>query len=104
MSDSELMYFTHAVDGACYGAWYRVMSSTQLEVLGAGILEAGEYGGYSPEESAKSILENFVRLRIRMGSPIPSLETLEHQGEKSDQAEEVQPMSNDSSAHRTRDR
>ena len=83
MVDSGLRYFTHAVDGSVYGAWYRVISSTQLEVIGVGMLEPGEYAGFSPESSAKSILENFVRLRRRLGAPVPSLADLERPSEES---------------------
>ncbi len=77
MVDSGLRYFTHHVDGAVYGAWYRVISSTQLEVIGVGILEPGEYAGFSPESSARSILENFLRRRRRLGAPVSSLSDLE---------------------------
>lgn len=77
MVATGLNYFTHAVDGAVYGAWYRVISPTHLEVIGVGMLESGEYGGFSPENAARSILENFVRLRRRLGAPVPSLELLD---------------------------
>jgi len=77
MVDSGLRYFTHEIDGAMYGAWYRIVTSTQIEVIGIGMLERGEYAGFSPESSAKSILENFVRLRARMGAPVPSLSALD---------------------------
>lgn len=77
MVDSGLRYFTHDVDGSVYGAWYRIISSSQLEVIGVGMLELGEYGGYSPESTAKSILENFVRQRRRLGVPMLSLDDLE---------------------------
>jgi hypothetical protein len=78
MVQSRLNYFTHLIDGAVYGAWYRTTSSNELEVIGVGMLESGEYG-FSPEAAAKSILENFVRLRQRMGAPVPSLSSLEQQ-------------------------
>lgn len=78
MVGSQLNYFTHLIDGAVYGAWYRTVSSNEIEVIGVGMLELGEYG-FSPEVAAKSMLENFVRLRQRMGAPVPSLATLEQQ-------------------------
>jgi hypothetical protein len=74
VTDAELNYFVHSVDGAHYGAWYRVISSDHLEVIGVGMLETAEYGGYSPELSARSLLENFVRQQRSLGIPIPSLD------------------------------
>lgn len=71
---SALQFFTHAIDGAVYGAWYRTLSPMELEVIGVGMLEQGEYAGFSPESAARSILENFVRQRRKMGAPVPSLE------------------------------
>lgn len=72
---SGLVYFTHVVDGHVYGAWYRVISSTQIELIGVGLLEFVSYGGFNPENAAKSNLEQFVRMRARMGAPIPHLES-----------------------------
>jgi hypothetical protein len=93
MTESVLNYFTHTVDGAVYGAWYRVNSPTQLEVIGIGMLESGEYGGFSPENAAQSILENFVRLRARLGAPIPSLATLQLQQAEDLRAEPADEVS-----------
>lgn len=70
---SGLVYFTHAVDGFVYGAWYREMSSTQIELIGVGLLQFVSYAGFSPESAAKSTLEQFVRMRARMGAPVPHL-------------------------------
>jgi hypothetical protein len=91
MIDSGLRYFTHEVDGAVYGAWYRIVSSTQIEVIGVGMLEPGEYAGYSPESSARSILENFVRSRMRMGAPVPSLTSHTESNEDVNSASDAQP-------------
>jgi len=71
MSNTGLQYFTHEVDGAMYGAWYRVAPFNQIEVIGVGMLEHGEYAGFSPESAARSILETFVRDSIRQGIPMP---------------------------------
>ena len=73
---SALLYFTHTVDGHVYGAWYRVISPTEIEVIGVGLLELANYAGFSPDSAAKSVLENFVRQRISDGVPIPSLDAL----------------------------
>jgi len=74
MMDTGLQYFTHEVDGAVYGAWYRVAPFNEIEVIGVGMLERGQFAGFSPESAAKSILEAFVRDSIRHGIPMPALE------------------------------
>jgi hypothetical protein len=73
---SGLQYFTHTVDEHVYGAWYRVISPTEIEVIGVGLLESANYAGFSPENTAKSVLENFVRQRIIDGVPIPNLDSI----------------------------
>jgi hypothetical protein len=73
MSDAELKYFVHSVDGERYGAWYRVRSSDHLEVIGVGMLEATEFAGFDPEGTARSVLENFVRQQRSLGIPMPCL-------------------------------
>jgi hypothetical protein len=82
MSGAELSYFVHSVDGERYGAWYRVRSSDQLEVIGVGMLETTEFAGFDPEGTARSVLENFVRQQRSLGIPMPSVasETPETQG------------------------
>jgi hypothetical protein len=77
MTDAELQYFIHSVDGLRYGAWYRVISSNHLEVIGVGMLESAEFAGFSPESSARSLLENFVRHQKRLGIPMPCLDDQE---------------------------
>ncbi|HEY0686277.1 MAG TPA: hypothetical protein VGD45_28310 [Steroidobacter sp.] len=69
----DLQYFTHVVDGQLYGAWYRMLSHSEVEVMGVGLLEVVSYAGASPEAAAKSVLENSVRQQLRMGAPMPSL-------------------------------
>jgi hypothetical protein len=73
MSDAELKYFVHSVDGEHYGAWYRARTSDQLEVIGVGMLETTEFAGYDAEGTARSVLENFVRQQRSLGIPMPSL-------------------------------
>jgi hypothetical protein len=34
----EMTFFTHRVNGQTYGAWYRHVSSRELEIIGAGFL------------------------------------------------------------------
>ena len=73
---SGLQYFTHSVDDHVYGAWYRIISPTEIEVIGVGLLESANYAGFSPESTARSVLENYVRQRIVDGIPIPNLDSL----------------------------
>lgn len=77
---SGLQYFTHTVDGHIYGAWYRIISPTEIEVIGVGLLEPANYAGFSPDSAARSVLENCVRQRISAGVPIPNLDTLPEPG------------------------
>lgn len=81
---SGLLYFTHGVDDHVYGAWYRILSTTEIEVIGVGMLELADYAGFSPESAARSVLENFVRQRIVDGVPIPSLDALPPPEEEED--------------------
>jgi hypothetical protein len=71
-----LQYFTHTVDDHVYGAWFRIVSPTEIEIIGVGLLESATYTGSSPDSAARSVLENFVRQRIRDGIPIPNLDAL----------------------------
>lgn len=73
---SGLQYFTHIVDEHVYGAWFRIISPTEIEIIGVGLLECANYAGFSPDSAAKSVLENFVRQRIVDGVPIPNLDAL----------------------------
>lgn len=75
MIDAELNYFIHQVDGARYGAWYRVISAGHIEVIAVGMLETAEFAGFSPESSARSILENFVREQRALGMPLRSVDS-----------------------------
>lgn len=70
---SGLQYFTHVVDEQVYGAWYRIISPTEIEIIGVGLLACANYDGFSPDGAARSVLENFVRQRIVEGMPIPNL-------------------------------
>lgn len=73
LSGAGLQYFTHVVDERLYGAWYRILSPTQMEVLGVGMLEVVSFAGAEPNAVASAVLENFVRHRIDAGIPLPSL-------------------------------
>jgi hypothetical protein len=73
MSEAELKYFVHSVDGDRYGAWYRARSSDRLEVIGVGMLESTEFAGFDAEGTARSVLENFVRQQRSLGILMPCL-------------------------------
>jgi hypothetical protein len=90
--NDELQYFIHTVDGSRYGAWYRVISSDRLEVIGVGMLETGEFAGYAPESSARSMLENFVREQKSLGISLP---TLDADAEDRDEDESTLPSAAD---------
>lgn len=66
-------YFTHSIDGRLYGGWFRIVSQYELEVLAVGILRTVRFGGFDSEQAARSVLEEFVRRRMRGGNPVPTL-------------------------------
>lgn len=70
---AELRYFTHVVDEQAYGAWYREIGPREIEVIGVGLLEVVSYAGFSPEATARSVLENHVRQQLERGTPMPSI-------------------------------
>lgn len=70
----NLRYFTHVIDGKMFGGWYRVLSPHDLEVLGVGMLEVVRFGGFDPEQTARSVLEDFVRRRMQSGKPVPAID------------------------------
>ena len=96
MRVSGLLYFTHIVDGHVYGAWYRIISATEIEVIGVGLLEPANYAGYSPESAARSVLENFIRQRIVAGVPIPCLDDLPDPVDEDDESVPIAALSSTS--------
>lgn len=74
MQHIELRCFKHLVDGKVYAGWYAVMAPNDLEVLGVGMLERVWFKGSDPEPVARSVLEDFVRRRMRTGQYVPTLE------------------------------
>jgi hypothetical protein len=69
--DAELSYFTHQIDGADYGGWYRDLASGCIEVLSVGLIRTIPLEGRSAQVAASEALEEFVRVRLRQGLPIP---------------------------------
>jgi hypothetical protein len=66
-------FFTHFVGEELYGGWYRVLSPTEVEVQGVGLLERVSWEGRSPEAAAQCCLEEFVNRRARDGEPATPL-------------------------------
>ncbi len=50
---SDLSYLTHEVDGTTYGAWYRVLNGTMVEVLAVGLVRTAMLGDSGPEAIAR---------------------------------------------------
>jgi hypothetical protein len=69
--DSELSYFTHQIDGADYGGWYRDLDPGCIEVLSVGLIRTIPLEGRTAQVAASETLEEFVRVRLREGLPIP---------------------------------
>jgi hypothetical protein len=57
----EMTFFTHRVNGATYGGWFRQLSAQELEVMGTGFMCRTAYAGYDELSVARSVLEEFVR-------------------------------------------
>lgn len=55
-----MTYFTHEVRGKRHGAWYRQLSQTELEIIGAGFMRRAEYAGFDALAVARSVLENSI--------------------------------------------
>lgn len=56
-------FFEHPVQGKSYGAWFRRLSATELEVFGAGFIHRASYGGFDALSVARSVLESVVLSR-----------------------------------------
>jgi hypothetical protein len=70
---SDLVFFTHIVGGQTYGAWYRMLPSDCIELLAIGLIQILSLDGRRPEDVACDALEEFVRVRQKLGQPVPSL-------------------------------
>ncbi len=72
----KLTFFTHVIDGKLYGAWYRVRSTTEVEVQAVGLMQIMFWEGRSPEAAAQCCLEDFISRRLQAGEPTPSLDEI----------------------------
>ena len=64
----KLTFFTHLIDGKLYGGWYRVRSTTEVEVQALGRLQVVSWEGRSPEAAAQCCLKEFVAQRQKSRS------------------------------------
>lgn len=58
-----LVYFTHTTNARTYGAWYRRLSSTEIEVFAAGLMKRASCPEGQELATSRAILEEFVRSR-----------------------------------------
>jgi hypothetical protein len=72
----KLTFFSHAIDGKLYGGWYRLRSTTEVEVQAVGLLDVVSWEGRSPEAAAQCRLEEFVAQRLEDGAPVPALDDI----------------------------
>jgi hypothetical protein len=72
-NQSDLVFFTHIVDGGTYGAWYRLLPADCIEVLSIELMQTVPLNERRPEEVACDMLEELVRARRRSGQPVPVL-------------------------------
>jgi hypothetical protein len=56
-----LLYFTHVINGQTYGAWYRRLSSTELEIFAVGLMKRALCPEGQEVATSRAILEEFVR-------------------------------------------
>ena len=71
MSKSDLDYFVHKIDGIEYGGWFRLVGADCIEILAPGFVTVVPLNGRSVEEVSCRALEDYVRGRLRVGSPVP---------------------------------
>lgn len=58
-----LFYFTHTINEKTYGAWYRRLSSTEIEVFAVGLLRRAPCAEGQELAASRAILEEFLHSR-----------------------------------------
>lgn len=58
-----LVYFTHTINAKTYGAWYRRLSSTEIEVFAVGLMKRASCPDGQELATSRAILEEFVGSR-----------------------------------------
>lgn len=64
MQPSPLVFLTHTIDDKPYACWYRLLSTTEVEVLAIGLIQTVSCDGINPAFPALSRIE----LRPNVGS------------------------------------
>jgi hypothetical protein len=57
---SDLVYFTHRIDGVVHSGWYRLVQRDGIQLITVGMLQDLSLDGRSPEKVARDALEQFV--------------------------------------------
>lgn len=73
---NELRYFVLKLNGREYGGWYRLVDDECIEVIAPGFLSTVLLDGRAPEDVSCQLLEQFIRVRMRQGAPLPAASTL----------------------------
>lgn len=71
--DSEFRFFVLNFHGRAYGGWYRLIDSDRMEVLAPGFHSTVMLDRGSPEVLSCQVLEQFIRVRVQQGAPLPSM-------------------------------
>jgi hypothetical protein len=71
-SPAELNFFVHRIGGTEYGGWFRLVAPDCVEVLAPGFMSILPLDGKTVEEVSCRALEDFIRGRLRVGSPVPN--------------------------------
>jgi hypothetical protein len=58
---SDLVYFTHEVEGRLYGGWYRPVGGSAVEVYARGQIRKAKLGKVDAPQRACRMLEEIVR-------------------------------------------
>ena len=58
---TDLVYFTHEVDGRLYGGWYRLAPDSSVELYARGQVKKAKLGRSTVEKKACRMLESIVR-------------------------------------------
>jgi hypothetical protein len=58
---TDLVYFTHEVDGRLYGGWYRLGAGSTIELYARGQVKKAKLGKLSADKKACRMLEEIVR-------------------------------------------
>lgn len=69
---TELVYFTHEVDGRLYGGWYRLGANSTIELYARGQVKKAKLGRLDGQKKACRMLEEIVRTLERRAVRAPA--------------------------------